>query len=187
MDDSVGKVYPIFVSLVTHAMTAYFCAIVCWGAFIPISEICTTPLPILAAMEKPIRHWINGSLSTWKVWTTNFWTPKFDSVSLSKIIGSITYGTFKNHIYTYQKIYLYKRIWHINLLKTYRVAYYAWMIKRYIRQHWIESHPLYIVAETYNFRLRETITPSHLFLTKVNISKIISLETIFFIHENVYH
>ena len=69
-EDSVGKVYPIFASLVTHAMTSYFCATVCWGAFIPISEICRTPLPILAAMEKSIRHWINGPLSTWKVWTT---------------------------------------------------------------------------------------------------------------------
>ena len=56
MDDSVGKVYPIFASLVTHAMTTYFCAIVCWGAFILIYEICTTPLPILEAMEKPIQH-----------------------------------------------------------------------------------------------------------------------------------
>ena len=51
-EDSVGKVYPIFASLVTHAMTSYFCATVCWGAFIPISEICTIPLPLLAVMEK---------------------------------------------------------------------------------------------------------------------------------------
>jgi hypothetical protein len=34
------------------------------GAFISISEICTTPLPILAAMKKAIQHWINGPLST---------------------------------------------------------------------------------------------------------------------------
>ena len=88
------------------------------------------------------------------------------SVSSSQTIGSITYGTFKNHIYTYQKIYLYKRIWHINLLKTYRVAYYAWMIKLYIRQHWIESHPLYIAVETYDFRRRETTTSNHLFSLK---------------------
>ena len=71
----------------------------------------------------------------------------------------------ESHIYTYQKIYLYKRIWHINLLKTYRVAYYAWMIKLYIRQHWIESHPLYTAAETYDFRWRET-TSNHLFSLK---------------------
>ena len=72
----------------------------------------------------------------------------------------------ESHIYSYQKIYLYKRIWHINLLKTYRVAYYAWMIKLYIRQHWIESHPLYIAAETYDFRRRETTTSNHLFSLK---------------------
>ena len=100
-EDSVGGVYPIFVSLVTHAMTAYFCATVCWGVFIPISEICTRPLPRLAAMEKPIRHWINGPLSTWKVWTPTSRTPKFESVSLRQKIESITYGTFKKHIYTY--------------------------------------------------------------------------------------
>ena len=120
-------------------------------------------------MEKPIRHWINGPLSTWKVWTTTSWTPKLESVSLSQMIGSITYSTFKkSHIYTYQKIYLYKRIWHINLLKTYRVAYYAWMIKWYIRQHWIEFHPLYIAAETYDFQQRETTTStsSHFFSLK---------------------
>ena len=64
MEDSVGRVYPILASLVTHAMTAYFYVTVCWGAFILISEICTMPLPLLAAMEKPIRHWINGPLST---------------------------------------------------------------------------------------------------------------------------
>ena len=72
----------------------------------------------------------------------------------------------ESHIYSYQKIYLYKRIWHINLLKTYRVAYYAWMIKLYIRQHWIESHPLYIAVETYDFRRRETTTSNHLFSLK---------------------
>ena len=69
------------------------------------------------------------------------------------------------YIYISEKIYLYKHIWHINLLKTYRVAYYAWMIKRYIQQHRIESHPLYIAAETYNFRRRET-TSNHLFSLK---------------------
>ena len=106
-EDSVGKVYPIFASLVTHAMTTYFCATVYWGAFIPISEICTTPLPILAAMEKSIRHWINGPLSTWKVITTISWTPKFESVSLSQMIRSITYGTFKNHKYIHIRKYIY--------------------------------------------------------------------------------
>jgi len=109
-EDSVGWVYPIFASLVTHAVTAYFRATVCWGAFISISEIRTTPLPLLTAMEKPIRHWINGPLSTWKVWTTTSWTPKFDSVSLSQMIGSITYGTFKNHVYIHIKKYIYTSV-----------------------------------------------------------------------------
>jgi hypothetical protein len=85
--DSVGRVYPIFASLVTYAMTSYFCVIVCWGAFISISEICTTTLPLLAVMEKPIQHWINRPLSTWKVWTFTAWTSKFESVALSQMIG----------------------------------------------------------------------------------------------------
>jgi hypothetical protein len=68
-EDSVGGVYPIFVSLVTHVMTTHFCATICWGAFIPIFEICTTPLRFRAAIEKAIWHWINGPLSIWKVST----------------------------------------------------------------------------------------------------------------------
>jgi hypothetical protein len=165
-EDSVGMVYPIFASLVTHAKTTYFYAIVCWGAFIPNSEIYTTPVPLLAQMEKLIRHWIYGPLSTWKVWTSTTSTPKYESVSLSQMIGLITYGTFIYiYIYTYQKIYLYKRIWHINLLETYRVPYYAWMIKRYFQQHWIVSPPWYVVTETYDFWRRKT-TSSHLFSQK---------------------
>jgi len=53
-EDSVGRVYPIFTSLFKHVMTAYFCAIDFSGVFLPISEIYTTPVPLLAAIEKPI-------------------------------------------------------------------------------------------------------------------------------------
>jgi hypothetical protein len=109
-EDSVGRVYLIFASLVTHAMTTYFCATICWGAFIPISDICTAPLPLLVAMEKPIRHWIKGPLSIWKVWTSTTWTPKFESVPLSQMIGLITYGTFKNHKYIHIRKYIYTSV-----------------------------------------------------------------------------
>jgi hypothetical protein len=46
-----------------------------------------------------------------------------------------------------------------------RVAYYAWIIIPYILQPWIKFLPLYIAAETYDFRRRETMS-SHLFSQK---------------------
>jgi hypothetical protein len=54
MEDSVGRVYPIFTSLFKHDLSAYLIATFFSGAFTPTSEICTTPPPVLAAMEKPI-------------------------------------------------------------------------------------------------------------------------------------
>jgi hypothetical protein len=55
MEDSVGRVYPIFASLFKHDLTTYLIAIFFSGAFTPTSEICRTPLPLLAVMKKPIR------------------------------------------------------------------------------------------------------------------------------------
>ena len=105
-ENSVGMVYPIFASLFKHAMTAYLVAIFFSGFFLPTSEICTTPVPLLAAMEKPTRHCINQPLSTSKHSTSTPSTPKFESVSSSQMIGSITYVTFKKHIYIHiRKIY----------------------------------------------------------------------------------
>jgi hypothetical protein len=52
MEDNVGRLYLLFTSLFKHAMLAYFCALVLLGALAPISEICTTPLPLLTVMEK---------------------------------------------------------------------------------------------------------------------------------------
>jgi hypothetical protein len=53
----------------------------------------------------------------------HFLNPKFDSVSLSQMIGSITYSTFKNHIYIHIKKYIYTSVFdtliywkHIELL-----------------------------------------------------------------------
>jgi hypothetical protein len=107
-------VYPIFTSLFKHAMTAYLIAIFFSDAFTPTSEICTTPVPLLAVMEKSIRHWTNRPLSTSKVSASTPSIPKFESVSSNQTIGSITYGTFKKytHIYIYisEKYIVYKHI-----------------------------------------------------------------------------
>jgi hypothetical protein len=105
-------VYPIFISLFKHAMLAYLIAIFFSGAFTPTSKICTTLVPLLAAMEKPIWHWTNQSLSTSKVSTSTPSTPKFESVSSNQMIGSITYGTFKRNTYIYisRKYIMYTRI-----------------------------------------------------------------------------
>ena len=81
MVDNVGRLYPIFASVIKHAMTAYFSALVLWDAFIPVSKICTTPLPLLAVMEKPIRHWMNRPFSTSKLSTFMSSASKFESVS----------------------------------------------------------------------------------------------------------
>ena len=105
-EDSVGRVYPIFVSLFKHAMTAYLVAIFLSCTFLPTSKICTTHVPLLAAMKKLTQHCINRPLSTSKHSTSTPSTLKFESVSSSQRIGSITYGIFKKHIYTYQKIIL---------------------------------------------------------------------------------
>jgi len=119
MEDSIGRVYPISVSLFTHDLTAYIIVTFFSGAFTPTSEICTTPVPLLAAMEKPIRDWTNRPLSTSKLSTSTPSTPKYESVSSSQMIGSITYGTFKKHIYIHiRKLYCVQAyLKHINLLK----------------------------------------------------------------------
>jgi hypothetical protein len=53
----------------------------------------------------------------------HFLNPKFECVSLSQMIGSITYGTIKNHIYIHIKKYIYTSVFdtliywkHIELL-----------------------------------------------------------------------
>ena len=66
MEDSVGRVYPIIASLFKHDLIAYIIATFLSGAFTPTSEICTTPLPLLAAMQKRNRDWTNQPLSTTK-------------------------------------------------------------------------------------------------------------------------
>ena len=119
MEDSVGKVYPIFASLFKHDLTTYLITIFFSGAFTPTSEIYTTPLPLLVAMEKPIRDWTNRPLSTSKLSTSTPSTLKFESVSSSQMIGSITYGIFKKHIYIHiRKLYCVQAyLKHINVLK----------------------------------------------------------------------
>jgi hypothetical protein len=89
------------------------------GAFTPTSEICTTPLPLLAAMKKPIRDWTNRPLSTLQLSTSTPLTLKYESVSSSQMIGSITYGILKKHISIYiRKIYCVQAyLRHINVLK----------------------------------------------------------------------
>jgi hypothetical protein len=101
MEDSVGRMYPIFTILFKHDLIAYLIAIFFSGAFTSTSEICTTPLPFLAVMEKPIRDWTKRPLSTSKLSTSTPSTLKYESVSSSQMIGSITYGTLKKHIYIY--------------------------------------------------------------------------------------
>jgi len=111
MEDSVGRVYPIFTSLFKHDLIAYIIATFLSGAFTPTSEICTTPVPLLAAMEKPVRDWTNRPLSTSKLSTSTPSTPKYESVSSSQMIGSITYGTLKKqYIYISEKYIVYKHI-----------------------------------------------------------------------------
>jgi hypothetical protein len=80
------------------------------------------------------------------------------------MIGSISYGTFKNHIYIHIRKYIYTSVFD-TLIYWKHIELLTWMIKWYTRQHWIESHPSYITTKTYDFRRRET-TSSHLFSLK---------------------
>jgi hypothetical protein len=119
MEDSVGGVYPIFANLFKHDLVAYIIVTFFSSAFIPTSEIYTTPVPLLSAIKKPIQDWTNRPLSTSKLLIFTPSTPKYESVSSSQMMGSITYGTLKKHIYIHiRKIYCVQAyLRHINVLK----------------------------------------------------------------------
>jgi hypothetical protein len=70
-------------------------------------------------MEMPIPDWTNRPLSTSKLSTSTPSTPKYESVSSSQMIESITYGPLKKHIYIHiRKIYCVQTyLKHINVLK----------------------------------------------------------------------
>ena len=110
--ENIGRLYPILAIVLNHAWTAYFSAIVLWGAYIPIFKIYTTSRlrHLLAAMENPIRHWMNRPLSTWKLSALTLSTLKFGVCLQTKWSGQLPMVHLKSRIYTYQKLYLYKRI-----------------------------------------------------------------------------
>jgi hypothetical protein len=125
-------------------------------------------------MEKPIWDWTNRPLSTSKLSASTPSTPKFESVSSSQTIGSITYGTFKKHIYIQiRKIYCVQAyLKHINVLKHISLLTMIRWLNGIAGN--LDSNPQVTQYQIYT-----------IYHTKVNISKFVSAKSVSF-HIYIY-